>query len=204
MNYSFRNSLCLLLCAISSFAVLAQEPQQIKGIAKEDKSQAYYEKQSKLWQAEIQKDKKNTNAWNNYYRAERAKLQLTKPELWPGKKEEFYKLLDPIIADARAHIGNSYDYYLIRGMNSNIDSSIESFRKAYEIDFELWPTSIVFNKKHRIRVAVTSSNYPRFDLNPGTGRPWQSIEESVRQVNQIFCNAQRASHIVLPVVSSER
>ena len=72
--------------------------------------------------------------------------------------------------------------------------------KVYQIRFELWPTSIVFNRGHRIRVALTSSNYPRFDVNPGTGKPWRGIESSVKQRNRIFCSTRQASHITLPVV----
>jgi len=88
----------------------------------------------------------------------------------------------------------------VRYRDSRVKFKLLEPGKAYEIEFESWPTSIVFNRGHRIRVAVTSSNYPRFDLNPGTGTPWESIEKSVKQVNQIFCSAQQASHVVLPVV----
>jgi len=49
---------------------------------------------------------------------------------------------------------------------------------------------------------VTSSNYPRFDLNPGTGRPWADDGENVRQTNRIYCDAQHPSCLILPVVAS--
>ena len=41
--------------------------------------------------------------------------------------------------------------------------------KVYEIHLDLWPTSMVFFKGHRIRLEVSSSNFPRFDRNPNTG-----------------------------------
>src|SRR6202030_2854610 len=41
---------------------------------------------------------------------------------------------------------------------------------VYELNVDLWSTSLVFNKGHRIRVAVSSSNSPRFEANPNTGR----------------------------------
>ncbi|HRE84665.1 MAG TPA: CocE/NonD family hydrolase C-terminal non-catalytic domain-containing protein, partial [Opitutaceae bacterium] len=63
-----------------------------------------------------------------------------------------------------------------------------------------WSTSIVFNRGHRIRVSVTSSNYPRFDLNPGTGKPWSEADEKVKQTNCIVCDPAQPSRIVLPVV----
>ena len=69
-----------------------------------------------------------------------------------------------------------------------------------EVEVDCWSTSIVFNRGHRVRVAVTSSNFPRFDINPGTSQPWVDGEPSVKQTNRIFCDAGHASCIVLPVV----
>jgi putative CocE/NonD family hydrolase len=67
----------------------------------------------------------------------------------------------------------------------------------FEID--LWHTAITFEKGHRIAVHVTSSNYPRFDVNPNTGVP---AMESRVATNTIFHDAQRPSAIVLPVVAA--
>jgi len=72
-----------------------------------------------------------------------------------------------------------------------------------EVSVDCWSTSIIFNRGHRIRVAVTSSNYPRFDVNPGTGRPWRDGESSVKQTNRIFCDAAHPSRIVLPVAAGK-
>lgn len=70
---------------------------------------------------------------------------------------------------------------------------------VYKINVECWPTSVVFNRGHRIRVAITSSNSPRFDINPGTGRPWTPGAEHRRQRNRIFCAPPRASYVLLPI-----
>jgi uncharacterized protein len=35
----------------------------------------------------------------------------------------------------------------------------------------MYPTSVVFQKGHRIRLDISSSNFPRFDVNPNTGEP---------------------------------
>ena len=69
-----------------------------------------------------------------------------------------------------------------------------------KVTVRLWPTSIVINTGHRIRVTVTSSNYPRFDVNPGTGKPWTKGCKTVKQTNRIHCSAARPSRIILPVV----
>ena len=73
-----------------------------------------------------------------------------------------------------------------------------------EVAIDCWSTSIIFNKGHRIRATVTSSNYPRFDVNPGTGEPWSEAGAKVRQTNRIYCDAGHASRLVLPVVTMKR
>lgn len=65
---------------------------------------------------------------------------------------------------------------------------------------DCWSTSIIFNRGHRVRVTVTSSNFPRFDVNPGTGQPWTAGGTMVKQTNQIYADAAHPSCIVLPVV----
>ena len=69
----------------------------------------------------------------------------------------------------------------------------------YEFVFQLYPTSTVFRKGHRIRLDVSSSNWPRFDVNPNTGGPL-GREQSYRTATQtIYHSAEMPSHVVLPV-----
>jgi hypothetical protein len=70
-----------------------------------------------------------------------------------------------------------------------------------EIEIDLWSTSIVFNKGHRIRVSVTSSNYPRFDVNVNTGWPGWPMCPVLTARNKVLCNSVHASQIVLPIVT---
>ena len=72
--------------------------------------------------------------------------------------------------------------------------------KIEEVTVDCWSTSIVFNRGHRLRAIVTSSNYPRFDLNPGTGEPWSDSGTKIKQTNRIYCDAGHASQVILPVV----
>ena len=72
---------------------------------------------------------------------------------------------------------------------------------VYEVSVDCWSTSIIFNTNHRIRVSITSSNYPRFDRNPGTGQPWSDGCKFVKQTNKIYCNTRYPSRIILPVVA---
>jgi putative CocE/NonD family hydrolase len=70
--------------------------------------------------------------------------------------------------------------------------------KVYELDVDLWSTSLVFNKGHRIRVAVSSSNAPRFDPNPNTGHAFRADKETRVAANTLHLSAKYPSHILLP------
>lgn len=71
--------------------------------------------------------------------------------------------------------------------------------QVYELNVDLWSTSLVFNKGHRIRVAVSSSNSPRFEANPNTGRPFRADKETRVAKNTVHLSAKYPSHIALPV-----
>jgi putative CocE/NonD family hydrolase len=66
----------------------------------------------------------------------------------------------------------------------------------YEID--LWSTSNVFLRGHRLRVHVTSSSFPRWDRNLNTGNQRESRHDVARQ--RIYHDAARPSYIELPVI----
>lgn len=124
----------LITIVLGCSIAIAQKPQKIEGIAKEEKPVSYYQEQSELWNQLISKDPRNTEAWLNYYKAERAKLQLQKPDIWANDKTAFYETLTPIITKAKNSIGNSFEYYYIKGLNTGRDKSIQSLKKAYAID----------------------------------------------------------------------
>ena len=75
--------------------------------------------------------------------------------------------------------------------------------RVYEYRIDLVATSNVFAPGHRIRVSVTSSSFPRFDRNTNTGNPLGADRDSdlIRARQLIFHDADRGSHIVLPVVA---
>jgi putative CocE/NonD family hydrolase len=71
--------------------------------------------------------------------------------------------------------------------------------KAYEFEIDMWSTSIIINKGHRIRLAVSSSNSPRFDVNTNTGDP--AVKQTV--VNTIYMDKSHPSALLLPVVGEK-
>ena len=76
--------------------------------------------------------------------------------------------------------------------------------KIYEFDIKLDPCSNRFKKGHRIRVDISSSNFPRFDVNPNTGEPANDYRRKVTAANTIYFDKKHPSHIVLPVLPSEK
>ena len=72
--------------------------------------------------------------------------------------------------------------------------------RAVEIAIDLWPTSIVFRRGHRIRLEVSSSNYPRFDRNPNTGRRVATETVPVAATQSVFHDRVRPSRLILPVI----
>jgi len=71
---------------------------------------------------------------------------------------------------------------------------------VYPVRIALYPTSNVFKKGHRIRVDISSSNFPRFDVNPNTGEPLNQNRRVQAAVNSVEHNAAHPSRILLPVV----
>ena len=68
------------------------------------------------------------------------------------------------------------------------------------IDIDLGATSNLFARGHRVRVDISSSNWPRIDPNPNTGAPVNVMEDKRKAQNTIYLDTRRPSHIELPVV----
>ncbi len=72
--------------------------------------------------------------------------------------------------------------------------------EIYEIELRLQATSNFFAPGHRIRVDVSSSNFPHYDVNPNTGEHLGLNEGVVTATQAIYHDSVRPSHVVLPVV----
>ena len=71
---------------------------------------------------------------------------------------------------------------------------------VYALTLNLQPTSIVFQKGHRLRLDITSSNFPRFDRNTNTGNvPWEDTHWQVAR-QTVLHDREHPSHILLPVI----
>jgi len=70
----------------------------------------------------------------------------------------------------------------------------------YVIRIEAFPTSNLFKAGHRIRLDVSSSNFPHFDFNPNTGEAEGKAAHAQVATNRVFVDRERPSHVVLPVI----
>jgi len=73
-----------------------------------------------------------------------------------------------------------------------------------EFTIEMYPTSLVFQRGHRIRLDISSSNFPRFDVNPNTGEPLNNNRRWQIAENTIYMDGKHPSHIVLPITPPAR
>ncbi len=71
--------------------------------------------------------------------------------------------------------------------------------EVYEIEIEPFPTANLFKAGHRLRVEISSSNFPHFDLNTNTGEPEGRARRMQVATNTVFVDAARPSGVVLPI-----
>jgi predicted acyl esterase len=68
------------------------------------------------------------------------------------------------------------------------------------VRFELYPTSNRFKAGHRLRLLVTSSSFPRFDVNPNTGEAIGRHTHTRKARNTIHHSKDHPSRLILPVM----
>lgn len=72
--------------------------------------------------------------------------------------------------------------------------------RVYQLTIDLVATSNLFKKGHRIRLEVSSSNFPKFDRNLNTGRDYSKVAEVKTASQTVLHDAQHPSCLVLPIV----
>ncbi len=76
--------------------------------------------------------------------------------------------------------------------------------RVEEFKIDMWSTSNVFKQGHRIRLEVSSSNFPRFDRNPNTGHDLFADAEMRPALQTVMHDRSFASHLTLPVIPARR
>ena len=70
----------------------------------------------------------------------------------------------------------------------------------YDLAIDLWATSHVFLPGHRVRLEISSSNFPRFDRNLNTGEDEATSSRRQAAAQTILHDSGYPSHILLPVI----
>jgi hypothetical protein len=91
---------------------------------------------------------------------------------------------------------------IVRARYRNSREKIELMNpgEVYKFTIDLWSTSNVFRQGHKLRMEISSSNFPRFDRNLNTGQSAASGSRSVPATNTILHDADHPSALILPVV----
>ena len=90
----------------------------------------------------------------------------------------------------------------IRRNGFDTDAAPLNSSQPVNVTIDLWSTAYQFGVGHKIRVAISSSNYPRFAINPNTGTPpklysYQYLDQHIAN-NTILIGPGYPSHIILP------
>lgn len=114
------------------------------------------------------------------------------------------KLIDvhPPSPDFPAGIDMNLEDGIIRARFRNSLEKQELMKPSaiYQFTIQLYPTSNLFKAGHRIRLDISSSNFPRFDVNPNTGEPLNAHRRMITATNTIYHDAAHPSHLILPII----
>ena len=88
----------------------------------------------------------------------------------------------------------------LRYRNSQEKPELANPGETYRVIVDLWATSNVFLAGHKLRLEVSSSNFPRFDRNLNTGEEQASGTRMSKAVNAIYHDKARPSVLVLPLI----
>jgi len=88
----------------------------------------------------------------------------------------------------------------MRHRGSAEETSLMEEGEVYEIEIDLLGTANRFKEGHRIRIDISSSNFPFFDVNPNTGERLGHHTHEVKAVNTIYHDAERSSDVTLPLM----
>ena len=111
---------------------------------------------------------------------------------------DFTAILTDVHPDGRSMIVSEG----IRRMRFRNTTSMEELMtpgQIYNVTIDLTNTAITFLKGHRVRVIISSSNYPKYALNHNDGGPMYTKRDGVVAINTVYADSKHPSALVLPV-----
>ncbi len=116
---------------------------------------------------------------------------------------DFTAKLDDVYPDGRSML-IAYGIQRARYRASETHPTLITPGKVYEYTVHVWPTSNLFKTGHRIRLEISSSNFPMWDRNPNTGHPFgQDGDAELRVANQtVLHDRDHPSAVTLPIIDA--
>ncbi len=117
------------------------------------------------------------------------------------------KLID--VHPASADLPGGMDMNIVDGiLRARFRDSLEHAElmkpgQVYALTIHVYPTSNLFVKGHHIRLDISSSNFPRFDVNPNTGEPLNANRRLAVATNTIYHDREHPSHVILPIIPAQ-
>lgn len=125
-------SIALLGLSVTGGTVMAQKPEKIVSIVQVAKPNSYYVEQADLWKKETEKNKKNAEAWLNYYKANRY-MQISGEDDNAASRNRFTRL-NKIVDQMEKNIPNTFEFNYVKWWNGYNDQSLFPYlQKAYEL-----------------------------------------------------------------------
>jgi uncharacterized protein len=88
----------------------------------------------------------------------------------------------------------------MRYRNSQERAELANPGEVYHITVDLWATSNVFLAGHKLRLEVSSSNFPRFDRNLNTGEEQARATRMIKATNVVYHDKAHPSALIVPIV----
>ncbi|MSR14171.1 MAG: CocE/NonD family hydrolase [Gammaproteobacteria bacterium] len=116
-----------------------------------------------------------------------------------GRDTDFMVKLCDVHPDGRCY--NVCDGVLRVSFRDGVTRQAVTPSALLKIEVDLWATAMVFKTGHRLRVLITSSDFPRYDRNPNTFELAHEARVFQPVVQQVFNSSEAASHLVLPEIN---
>ncbi|MFT8953363.1 MAG: CocE/NonD family hydrolase [Gluconobacter sp.] len=118
-----------------------------------------------------------------------------------AKDTDFTAKLVDVAPDGRAiNLNNGIIRASYRDSLSNPTAIVPG--QIYEYHIKVWPTSNLFKAGHKIRLEISSSDYPQFAPNPNTGEPLGTATTRVIAHQTIWHDKAHPSSVILPILSA--
>jgi hypothetical protein len=112
------------------------------------------------------------------------------------------KLIDqyPPNADFPGRYDLNIDDGIVRARYRNTLTHAEPMKPGQpaQLTIQLYPTSLLIKAGHRLRLDISSSNFPRFDVNPNTGEPLNANRRVRTAINAVWLDAAHPSRVRNP------